>query len=114
MSIGAKASAIIGRSGYSITYLYDLYTKAKKGDADASQKIALLIRSNRDLDFVFYAFRSAAQRAQDARRMTQKQKKKQAPTDPRNGAWDRLKGRVGKSPGLALQGGLPSLGKGSR
>lgn len=114
MSIGSKASQIICSSGYSINYLYDLHLKASRGDSAAREQIGALIKKNRELSHVFYTFQSAAQRVQDARRATRKLKQKAKSTDPRNGSWERLTARVRKSPGLALQGGLPGLGKGSR
>lgn len=116
MSIGAKASAVVAKSGMSIVYLHDLHTRSKNGDKEARREIENLIKSNRELGQVFYAFRTAIDRAKTARRaMTKEEKAKQRTAlDPRNGGWERLQKSVGKSPGLALRGGLPSLGKSAK
>lgn len=115
MSIGTRASEIISRSGFSITYLYGLHTRADKGDRQAADEISRLIRAQRELNLVFYAFRTAEKRNSDAKRRVKKLKSKSsAYTDPRNGSWERLKGRVSSSPGPAVKGGLPGLGKSSR
>ncbi|MEG0921330.1 MAG: hypothetical protein RSD57_13600 [Comamonas sp.] len=89
-SIGAKASDIIGRSGYSITTLYDLHQRSTNGEQAAAEQIAKLIKSNADLDLVFYAFRSATKRVQDAQRRVQGLKSKRPEADPRNGGWAKL------------------------
>jgi hypothetical protein len=116
-SIGEKASEIICKSGFTITYLYDLYTRSSRGDPAAVFEIARRIRVQPELEFVFYAFSSAAKRNADAKRRVTKVKaksKKAAAADSRNGSWGRLTIGVRASPKSAVRGGLPSLGKRSR
>lgn len=116
-SIGEKASEIICKSSFTITYLYDLYTRASRGDQAAAFEIARHIRVQPELEFVFYAFSSAAKRNADAKRRVTKLKaksKNSASADSRNGSWGRLTSRVRASPKSEVRGGLPSLGKSSR
>jgi len=93
-----------------MVHLFALHTRANQGDEPARVEIAQLVRQYHELDFVFYCFRSASQRGQDARKVTKRDlKKATGKDDAYGGGWGRL--REKSSIPRPFSGGLPSLGK---